>query len=209
MGQTAQEAQGAHLRRIVKEGRGLVEQDGRRLLCQCLGYHSLLPLPIAQRLHLPVGQFGHACQPHGLIHDAAVIVLQGAPETSVWGASHAHEVAYGESRHIYALGEHHAQQAVEAVRPQSVCRLAIYAHLAGEGRLETSNGAQQRALARSVGTQQAHHIALVQAGIEPACHHAAAIACAHIMQPDFHKSRLLCSDECRMGASYSMVEQYL
>ena len=67
MSQTMQQLQHIHLAGIVQEGGWLVEIDDGRLLSQCLGNHGFLPLAVAQRTDVAVGQLFNAHLTDGLI----------------------------------------------------------------------------------------------------------------------------------------------
>lgn len=96
-----QELQHLHLAGIVEEGRWLVEVDDGRLLCEGFGYHHLLSLAVAQRLHHTVAQGFDTHQTDALFHNLAVVGIERSPETGVGRSSEGDEF---EDRHILNVG---------------------------------------------------------------------------------------------------------
>ena len=175
MCQSPKQQHGIYFAGEVQESRRLIEKDDGCLLRQSLGYHHFLPLTITQRGDGAVGQCLYAAEADGFLYDAFVLFLQIAPEVGVGRATHAYQLANRHALDADTVCEDDAQQTAQF-------RGAALLHLnrppvvlpqeesAPQWRLEGTQGAEQRTLARPVGTQQTSQLSSPQRG---------AYACGH------------------------------
>ena len=191
MCQTAQQAHGLYSGWIIEEGRGFIQQDERCLLCQSLGYDGLLPLTIAQRMYLSLSQMPKAHHAHGFIHHALVLCLQSAEETGIGSAPHAHQFAYRQALHINGFREHHTHEMGQMLHINLLDGLLVHQNLSAQGLLESSDGTQEGTFARAVSTQQTHHLALRQTGIQSLRHHRPSVSYFQVLQSDLHHLRYI------------------
>lgn len=83
----AQQQHGLHLAGEVEKGGWLVKDNDGSLLCQCLGYHYLLPLAIAEGVNHAPAQRLDAHLADGLADHVAVVGCQRAEEARVGRAA--------------------------------------------------------------------------------------------------------------------------
>ncbi len=103
-----QQPHNLNLARIVKKCRRLVKEYHGSLLCESLGYHRLLPLTVAERLHGAITQLRNAYKRHSLIDNLTVIIAERTPKAGIRAAAKTHKLSH---RHIVdpdLVGKHHA-----------------------------------------------------------------------------------------------------
>ena len=164
-----------HLAGKIEEGRRFVQVDDGRLLCQCLGYHHLLALAVAQGIHHAVGQVCDAHQGDGARHHLLVCLRQGSPKAGVRAASQTHQLRGGHVTNVAFLRQHHAQHARQLLVRVGINFLALHVNVSVQLGLEGRERAQQGGLPHSVGSQKAGQLAAADVGRNACRHHLHAV----------------------------------
>jgi hypothetical protein len=137
--------------------------------------HALL-LAARELVYAPVGQAFHLGAAHGLPGNLTVLLALARPQRQVGRAAHEHNLADGEGvGQVDHLRHHrHAPRALGGCQPQQVH--PVQPGLAAAGRQHAAEHADERRLARAVGANQGHHLAVRHVEAHAAQHGALAIA---------------------------------
>ena len=137
----------------------LVEDDQLRLLAKRAGKQDSLPLAVADGGKRRVGERERVHLRKRLLDDLLIFVPQDAEPSRIGIAAHFDQLAHAQAAGLRPVGQHHAQQtrALSSAVPFQLSSLPR--HPTFQRPLKTAERAQQRRLARSVGSEQACQLA--------------------------------------------------
>ena len=178
-GEAAEESERLGGRCGVEIGGGFVEEDDGGFLCEGLGEVYALALSVAEGVDGSVGEGFGSGLGEGFADGAAVGGGVGAEEGGVGYAAHADGFSCGEGWGCGMGGEYYCDVAGALGGGEGGDGAGAVADGAAEGRLECGEGAQQGALAFTVGGDEGCHAGKERGG-EVTADDGVAVACGEV-----------------------------